>query len=435
MKRLLLSFFLFISLSSTSLCYNFLNDIFFVNEEVGWIISYQGYIYKTTDGGLTWKFLTTSPQEGLFKIYFISPDTGFVLCSGSIYKSVDGGSSWEKMDFNTASISGIYFINTTLGFVSGRGVNSLPSIWKTENGSKTWREVNVELDSMDYIYPAEIADFSFVEQNIGYASSSTTIFKTTDSGESWQRLPVFFYSPIYYLKLNKVEALNADTVIMQYNGETVFVTGFLSVTYDGGMTWPNYTLKYFYFGIIDIHFKSLDTGWVSSQSLSYKTVDQGKTWDALDIRLGAFWFINDSVSVGIGEVPDNDKIFRTTDGWKTYSLIDSTITSVSEISNSPSEYLLHQNYPNPFNPVTTIEYQIPRSEFVKIKVYDILGREVATLVNEQKPPGTYEVVFSAGSFGDAQNLSPKGSTLTSGVYFYTLRAGGFMETKKMVLLR
>ena len=87
---------------------------------------------------------------------------------------------------------------------------------------------------------------------------------------------------------------------------------------------------------------------------------------------------------------------------------------------------LESNFPNPFNPTTTIKYQIPVISLVTIKVYDVLGNEIATLFNDDKPAGSYEVEFSAigGETG-----------LPSGIYFYQLRAGNFTETKKMVLLR
>ncbi len=88
--------------------------------------------------------------------------------------------------------------------------------------------------------------------------------------------------------------------------------------------------------------------------------------------------------------------------------------------------MLHQNYPNPFNPVTKILYSIPNQSMVTLKVYDILGKEVATLVNEEKPTGSYKVEFD-------------GSNLTSGIYLYKLTASGgagnFTETKKLVLLK
>jgi hypothetical protein len=98
-----------------------------------------------------------------------------------------------------------------------------------------------------------------------------------------------------------------------------------------------------------------------------------------------------------------------------------------EILFNPNDFYLAQNYPNPFNPTTTIKYQIPEISFVTIKVYDVLGNEVATLVNEEKPAGSYEVEFSVG-----QNSI---LSLSSGIYFYRLQAGSFIETRKMVLIK
>jgi len=88
----------------------------------------------------------------------------------------------------------------------------------------------------------------------------------------------------------------------------------------------------------------------------------------------------------------------------------------------PTVFALEQNFPNPFNPTTTIKYQIPELSFIMLKVYDVLGNEVATLVNEEKPQGVYTIEF-------------EGSKLTSGVYFYKLRAGTYIETKKMLLIK
>jgi hypothetical protein len=96
--------------------------------------------------------------------------------------------------------------------------------------------------------------------------------------------------------------------------------------------------------------------------------------------------------------------------------------SSSETENRIQNYYLSQNYPNPFNPTTKIRYEIPELSFITMKVFDVLGNEIATLVNEEKPAGKYEVEFNA-------------STLPSGVYFYQLKAGKFIKTKKMVLLK
>jgi len=97
-------------------------------------------------------------------------------------------------------------------------------------------------------------------------------------------------------------------------------------------------------------------------------------------------------------------------------------------------FSLGQNYPNPFNPVTNIQYTIGRRQLVTLKVYDVMGNEVATLVNEEKPAGTYEVEF-AGYSDKGQNLSAGRQGLSSGVYFYRLQAGNFVQTKKMILMR
>jgi hypothetical protein len=88
----------------------------------------------------------------------------------------------------------------------------------------------------------------------------------------------------------------------------------------------------------------------------------------------------------------------------------------------PDVFYLSQNYPNPFNPVTVIKYQIPEVSFVSLKVYDVLGREISILINDEKSAGSYTVELD-------------GSKLTSGIYFYRLIAGDFIETKSMMLMK
>ena len=102
---------------------------------------------------------------------------------------------------------------------------------------------------------------------------------------------------------------------------------------------------------------------------------------------------------------------------------DTTLTNLDENPDQmPTKFELSQNYPNPFNPSTSIQYAVSNRQFVSLKIYDILGKEIATLVNEEKPAGNYKIEFNA-------------SSLSSGVYFYTLRAGSFVQTNKMILLR
>jgi hypothetical protein len=110
------------------------------------------------------------------------------------------------------------------------------------------------------------------------------------------------------------------------------------------------------------------------------------------------------------------------------------ITEVNNSKSYPKEYTLEQNYPNPFNPNTIIKYSIPELSFVTLKIYDVLGNEIEILVNEEKPAGTYEVEFNSHS-GEVRNLSTARQGLPSGIYFYIIKAGEFVETKKMLLLK
>ena len=113
-------------------------------------------------------------------------------------------------------------------------------------------------------------------------------------------------------------------------------------------------------------------------------------------------------------------------GYYTYKIL-SNISSVEGSENDRvKEYQLDQNYPNPFNPTTVIKYSVPKQSNVKLIIFDALGREVATLVNEEKQPGSYKVEFQS---------AVNNQQLASGIYFYQLRAGDFIQTKKMVLLR
>jgi hypothetical protein len=100
----------------------------------------------------------------------------------------------------------------------------------------------------------------------------------------------------------------------------------------------------------------------------------------------------------------------------------SGLTEVKKETETPTIFSLSQNYPNPFNPTTKIKYTVPEMCLVRLKVYDILGKEIVTLVNEEKPTGSYEVEFN-------------GSHLASGVYFYHIQAGSFSNTRKFILMK
>ena len=127
-----------------------------------------------------------------------------------------------------------------------------------------------------------------------------------------------------------------------------------------------------------------------------------------------FRLTSDKSTVADGWYVDDIKITGKTSGAQ--------ITKAGKDDNMPGNYSLGQNYPNPFNPVTKIKFEIPKSGFTTLKIFDILGKEIKTLVNESLQPGTYEATFD-------------GSQLTSGIYFYKITAGDFLETKRMMLIK
>ncbi len=129
--------------------------------------------------------------------------------------------------------------------------------------------------------------------------------------------------------------------------------------------------------------------------------------------------------LGLSTAPQTTTFFvpQNSTQWKTFRFSLNNIVSVNgEANNIPSQFILKQNYPNPFNPKTIISYELPVSGFVKLKIYDLLGKEIMTLINEHQTIGTYKTEFD-------------GTGIASGIYFYSLSTDGFIDTKRMVLIK
>lgn len=197
-------------------------------------------------------------------------------------------------------------------------------------------------------------------------------------------------------------------------GWVLGLLGLIFKTTNSGNTWStlssgtNLTLT-------NLFFADANTGWVCGDNLSVrKTTNGGVNWSNQYLAGMYFFngihFINSMTGWVVGE---NGSILKTITGGVGIRKIESGI---------PDKFLLLQNYPNPFNPSTNIRYQIPDNKFVNLKVFDAIGKEIETLVNEKQSPGTYEVIFD-------------GSIYSSGIYFYKLITDGFSETKKMVLIK
>jgi photosystem II stability/assembly factor-like uncharacterized protein len=251
------------------------------------------------------------------------------------------------------------------------------------------------------------------KENIG---SFDLILRTTDGGATWMNQSIIdehILLSIYFT--NEMVGTAAGRYIGDY-GE-----GEILRTTDGGITWTiQYTLRGTYFK--GVCFTDADNGTVvgSNQMRGsmpagyiFRTTNGGATWidqsSGITQHLNAVCFTDANTGTVVGY---SGTILRTTNGG----------TLVENQPGVPQQYLLSQNYPNPFNPITTITYELLKSSEVTLTVYDVLGREVSVLVNEKRNAGVHEVKFD-------------GSNLASGIYFYRLKAGTYINTKKLVLLK
>ena len=388
------------------------NKIQFVNDLTGYIVgedhfSYGGVILKTTDGGNNWINLTADSlfPIPIFAISFLNANTGFLSgYSEKIYKTTNGGLSWSYKQapvIGNSRFRALQFLNENTGYVGGRyGVRS-----KTTNGGVTWDTLSVATSQLSSIF--------FFNANTGFMGDGfSSIYKTTNGGINW--IATFLRdtsSVASSYALSHIDFLNEMT---GYIAGRTSSRGAIFKTTNGGINWSNifYSDSLTLYSIDIINESTIFAAGEIRKVL--KTTNTGLTWSITEIP-GNFWelysiqFINETTGFTSGY----GYVFKTTNGG----------VSVNQISSEiPNKFSLSQNYPNPFNPNTKIKFQIAKMFDVKLVVYDILGCEVATLVNERLKAGTYEVDFD-------------GRELPSGVYFYSLISDSFIETKKMILIK
>ena len=404
-------------------------DVYFINELTGWAVGDTGIIVKTTNGGINW-FQQYDPNNiDLLAVRFINENIGWAVGGEYYYnpfnveyaviiKTTNGGTNWV-IQFSTATGNRFYDLSVTdsntayathfgsdiSGFVSSGG------IFKTTNGGINWYGISDPNLGMNYGYKT----IDFINQTTGWSMGLYTsctmsmrrIIKTTNRGLNWSIIRQDSASlgmvNMYFSQMRFFDTLNG-----------YLLDGCLKRTTDGGYNWINTDststrLSQGYF------FVNNDTGWIVGHNSIKRTDNGGINWSSQNTSsvatLNSVYFINKNTGWVVGS---NGTILKTITGG---------LTSVKQISTLiPEKSSLLQNYTNPFNPVTTITYNISSSGDVDLKVFDISGREITTLVNENQTPGKYEIAFDATS-------------MPSGVYFYKLQAGDFVETRKMVVLK
>jgi hypothetical protein len=258
----------------------------------------------------------------------------------------------------------------------------------------------------------------------GRVSLSATVFISKDKGINWDKkvLPTLVESEVYSVAINQQ---HPDTIYAGGDGY-----GTIWITTDGGDTWNSSSLaslntKITALAVDPIWSNLVYAGGIQDDSsfTFFFSNNAGYSWQEVAPFFNLAGVSSIAVShTGTGTDSSRAYAFIGTLGAGVWKFSTDNVTSVKNPNIHPETFQLYQNYPNPFNSITKIKYRIAEREFVSFKIYDILGNEVATFVNEIKSTGIYDVEFDA-------------SKLTSGVYFYRLHAGDFFETKKMILLR
>lgn len=356
-------------------------------------------IHKTTNAGANWTDQNSGYTSMRFMAIWIShPDTVYMSGNdGIIIKTVNGGNNWVTVYSEpTLQLWGMFFVNSLTGFTSG----STGRIMKTTNAGANWFNVTSPTQtSLNSIY--------FINENTGFISGYAIALKTTNQGGSWINMNAPYISG--FENFREIYFFNENL------GLYVSDAGRIVKTTNSGVNWTlvNSGTTQSLFGV---RFTDALTGFACGNSGTIiRTTDGGDNWTPQTSPLNEIhtdvWF----TSANTGYISTwSGKILKTTNGG---------VTFVNQISSEvPGEYGLEQNYPNPFNPETRLRFQLPKSDFVKLAVFDITGRELEILLNEELKPGVYEFSWNASEY-------------PSGVYFYSISAGNYISTKKMVLVR
>ena len=398
-----------------------LADIIFLDSLTGYAVTDDGnpggadtnYILKSTNSGYNWSIINRSNYD-FVRIMFLNQDSGYACATGELLRTTDAGMSWNFVPippgFGNYDMFAISYDTIWLTFPYLQG----DYIYRTTNAGQTWTNQIIG-NGLRKIY--------FFNNRVGFTGSSTTNvqFKTTNSGLNW------------------IQNSGNGFIKMYFNDSLVGwkSKGFMNKTTDGGLTWINQPLPMGTNIVSSMQrFSNIneDTIWGggdgyvrlgnSFRAILYRTTNSGTDWvyqipdtsfhittlpfvDFVNYKTG--WAFSNTENTGIHTTTGGDTVFLCCVSSEEHSI--------------PENFTLLQNYPNPFNPITKIIYELGISSFVRIRIYDLLGKEIGEFIDQKQNSGQYEVEFD-------------GSALSSGIYFYSLIADNkVIDTKKMVLIR
>jgi photosystem II stability/assembly factor-like uncharacterized protein len=381
-----------------------INVIKFTSVNTGYCAGPAGRFFKTTNGGNVWNEVITNLGGRIFDMSFPDAVTGYAGgVSGKLIKTTNSGTSWFELETGSPQIYSVLFTNASTGFLLAQSTQNPnhTNILKSTNGGLNWHQ---ELGVGERLYNIQNLEGSSA---ILFACGAMGItMKSTDYGDNWQVvLPIYggIFWAIHPFTITTIVAAAQNSIYRSSNSGS-------------NWTWlplaPPTDFR-------DIYMVNHITGYTAGTSGHiFKTYNGGVNWHQLDHHNDTTTFLSIFFTdENTGYFSRNDgRITKTTNGGG----LPIGIEPVS--SEIPAEFLLEQNYPNPFNPLTGIEFSIAKSGYVQLIIHDITGREIAQLVKGNLNAGSYNYDFDA-------------SSLTSGVYFYTLASENFKQTKKMTLIK
>lgn len=437
------------------------NTVHFSSTQNGFLGGTYGLIYKTTNAAASWnQKLPYGLMENAREIEVPDYQTAYVLTTSKLMKTTDGGGNWSILADNYAPYREIEFLSSNTGFIWRNF-----ELYLTTNGAISWNHITQNVDS--------VWTYQFTNANTGFAwriASALEFYRTSNFGQNWARMNIenlwYYYfvdsmtgygavitGPRTFdlvkttssgLNWSYVGHLNVDTLTscreLYFINET---TGFSVQEYrdmnnndrllniyrssDGGIYWQKvYTTGVFFWRWDNpkeykMNFANLSTGYLAGiADTTIRTTDGGVTWVNYmvgDRRINEIEFIDQNTGYLIGA---GGMILKSTNGG--------TLNISGSSGNNTEQFILLQNYPNPFNPITIIRYSLPDAAHVRLSIYDLAGRKVATLVNEYKSAGDHVSEF--GSNHDSNGIS-----LSSGVYFAVLEAGSRSISIRMALIK
>ncbi len=398
-------------------------------------------IYRPIDGGKTWVQLDSVLGIGNIGGFYIDEEhtnnifiiKGFNAYSsaGPLYKTTNGGESWEVAQNATQNViqwfgispfnnNEIYFIDA--GWIPGGIINNL---YRSTESGVTWAELG-PFPGSSHGSKLTFA-YDLIDSMSLYVTVDTQfdqyLYKSTDKGNNW-----FFVST--------PPVTPAETRTDLFLPGRIYLFAQYKATDNGGFNWYNFDSglnnqrDYLSFYMNENYPNKLfnlrrDGLYVTkNDSINWQLIEDSETLP-LNIGSGGFNFDDVGQMTNLFINPDNDIIYiGTAQGLYKSSVLTNVTDKIENIINNLS---LRQNYPNPFNSSTVIEYQIISRANVSLKIYDILGNELATLVDEEQPAGNYKVTFDIGII--------RGYNFTSGVYIYQIQAGGYVSSRKMIYLK